>query len=164
MATVTIHFDFSDNSDDSEDFTPTGSVLADIADYADTAAEERGEEYDSDVTCDGWEVWETDLDYDEQADWNDFDDLDAWGEYCEDVDSHGEAYVLRYADIGEHNFEDGYEGCFSSAEEYAQDLCEQCGDIPSHLSFYIDWPKYTSDLMMDCSEYDGSEGTHIFRD
>ena len=158
MATVTIHFMFSDDSDDSEDFTPTEYVMEDISDYADTAANERGAE------CAGWEVLETDLDYDDQADWDDFDSLNEWGEYCEAVDSHGEAYVLRYADIGEHNFEDGYEGCWSSAEEYAQNTCEECYDIPDYLAFYIDWEKYASDLMMDCSEYDGSEGTHIFRD
>ena len=106
-------------------------------------------------------VEEYDTDYDDP---DNFSDLDEYGEYIEKCEEHGEAYQLRYADIGDHCFEDSYEGCWSSEEEFVQNLYEETGGIPDNLWCYIDWEHLARDVLMDYSCYEGVEGTHIFRD
>lgn len=170
MATIDIVFNYSDSSEDRETFEADGSLLATIADYAKDTAESKTEDYaddpdwEGDVECVDWDVRDTDMEHASQQDYDDFDDLDEWGEYCEEVDKYGEAYCLRYADFSDENFEEHYEGCWSSEEEFVQNLVESCDVIPDHLQFYIDWEKMARDYMMDYSSYDGYEGIHIFRD
>lgn len=59
------------------------------------------------------------------------------------------------------NLEEAYQGCFDSEEEFAQELCESCGDIPNNLPhyIYIDWVKTARDIMFDYCEEKG----HYFR-
>lgn len=170
MATITLDFNFSrDSSDgashsDNADFDVETGMVSDVDDKAD----ELLDALNTDL-ADGEEEWVFDEfivgDYDDDyADPDGFSDLDEYAEYIEQCEEHGEAYVLRYADIGEHDFNDGYNGCWSSAEEFVQNMIEDCYDIPGFLKNYIDWESYASDVMMDYSEYDGSDGTHIFRD
>jgi len=113
-----------------------------------------------------WEIADIDVDdYDnDYADPDDFSSLDEYGEYIEQCEEHGEAYQLRYADIGDHCFEDEYQGCWNSEEEFVQHLYDETGDIPANLWGYIDWEYLTRDTMMDYSSYLGDEGYHIFRD
>lgn len=95
-----------------------------------------------------------------------FEDLEAYADYLEQCEEHGEAYILRYEDIGEHDFEEEYQGCFDSEKDFAEDFfgdfynCE----VPNELYPYIDWESVAKDIMMDYSSYEGSKGLHIFRD
>ncbi len=166
MASVTIDFEFSDDSTDQYDFDADSGLLESIEDYGQEAAEQLNAECDEDgveIEFEGWSVASTDLDYSEQGDYEEFSDLDAWGEYCEEVEKYGEAYCLRYADIGEFDFDDEYKGEWASEEEFAQNYMDDCMDVPKHLSQYIDYEQFASDLMMDYSSYLGGNGYYIFR-
>ncbi len=169
MASITISFNFSDESSTTEDFDADSGLLTTIADFGVETAESLTEDLADEEGCEveiefeGWEVESTDLDHSDQQDHDDFTDLDAWGEYCEEVDKHGEAYCLRYADIGDHDFEDEYNGCWGSEEEFAEHFVDDCMEVPSSMAMYFDYEKFARDLMMDYSSYDGSEGCHIFR-
>ena len=57
--------------------------------------------------------------------------------------------------------DDAYAGEFNSDEEFAQDLCEQLGDIPRDFPSYIhiDWESTAKELMYDFCESNG----HYFR-
>ena len=164
MATITIDFEFSDGSTDSADFEATGGLVADITSYQDDLVDELNEDSDEEIECTGYEVSDWDTDHDGQQSPNDFADLDEWADYCDLVDQHGEAYILRFADIGDHDFEDEYNGCWASAEEFVKNFIEGCYEIPCFFDHYIDWEKVTRDFMMDYSEYTGYDGVHIFRD
>lgn len=93
-----------------------------------------------------------------------FTDLDEYGEYAEKVEEHGEAYHLRYEDIGDNRFDEQYRGCWDDIEDFVRHEVESCHDIPSWVEHYIDWERMARDHMMDYSSYDGNEGTHIFSD
>lgn len=64
-------------------------------------------------------------------------------------------------------FEEAYEGAWSSREEYAQQLAKDLGVLNSTATWpsnYIDWPAATRDLFIsDCWSVwiDGEE--HVFR-
>lgn len=98
------------------------------------------------------------------ADPDDFSDLDEYGEYAEKVEEHGEAYHLRYEDIGDNRFEEQYHGCWDDIEDFVRHEVTECHGIPSWVESYIDWERMARDHMMDYSSYDGNEGTHIFSD
>jgi len=169
MATVTICFEFTNGESDYSEFEAEGCLIGAITDYADDKVSELNdsrEEVDpesDEIELDEWAVSDYDLDYESQQDGSNFSDLDAWADYCELVTEHGEGYALRYDDIGEFDYDDEYAGCWSSAEEFVQELIEDtCGiELPSYV--YIDWERTAYDVMMDYSEYDGYDGTHIFR-
>jgi antirestriction protein len=174
MATVTVEFTFSDGFATEEDFEGNSSVRSEIEDRAEELVEERNDGFEADDDCvdlDGWCVVGSDCsDYTGQKDWDDFGDeanLDEWGEYSENVDEHGEAFVLRYDDVddcvGRYGL-DGYHGCWSSEEEYAQSFYEDCNGRDGQMDFYIDWERYARDLLMDFSVYEGDDGYHIFSD
>ena len=94
----------------------------------------------------------------------DLADLDSFAEDCEE---YGEAFELRYFDLGgidRRDFEDQYQGCFDSTECFARDLVDNCYEVPEHLKFYINYESWARDLMMDYSAYEGDAGVHIFRD
>ncbi len=169
MSDVYIEFTFVKGDEvcvEKQDFEGTSGVLGYVTDYADEWCEKRNSELecsDEEWECDVWNIESTDTDHLEEADAEDFDDLDEWGDYCDQVAAYGEAYCLRYADIGDFDMDDEYNGCWSNAEDFVQNLVEDCYDldIPSFIS--IDWECTTRDVMMDYSAYDGNEGTHIFR-
>jgi len=121
------------------------------------------------IDCDEWYVLESDVSDcpDSTEDWDDFGglaNLDDWGEYIEKVEEFGEAFVLRHNDWSGHDDLDNYEGCWSSEEEFVQNLVEDCYniDLPSFVS--VDWEHTARDVMMDYSSYEGDEGYHIFRE
>lgn len=173
MATVLdieIEFKFSRGGNDSESTTESFNA-ADSS--LQSTVDDRAEELLSDMNDDldeGEDEWEYDgyavEDFD--GDWkdpDDFDDLDEYGAYAEKVEEHGFAYHARYDDIGDFDFDEAYNGEWASAEEFVQDLVEECYglELPSFL--YIDWERSARDVMMDYSEYDDPSGSvHIFRD
>ncbi len=44
--------------------------------------------------------------------------------------------------------EESYNGCYTSLADYAQELTEQTGDIPSHLEYYIDYDRMSRDMKL----------------
>ena len=145
-------------------FQATNSSLqTEVDDYAEEFVSDLNDEDDDrEWSFDEYEIEGYDADF---ADPDDFSDLDGYGEYAEKVEEHGEAYALRHADIGDFDFDDGYCGCWDSAEDYVESFYGDCYEIPDHLASYIDWEKLTRDVMMDYSEYTDSSGeVHIFRD
>ena len=167
MSSVRIKFEFSDGSAETEDFEGCDGVLGDVEIRAEEMACDKNMEIEEDgdeVECDGWSVYGTlDTDYPDEADCTEFDDLDEWGRYCDNVDQHGEAYVLRYADVGEYGHDDDYVGCYGCFQEYAEELFDDCMDCPDNLRQYICMESWAKDLSYDYSEYEGSEGVHVFR-
>lgn len=63
---------------------------------------------------------------------------------------------IQFSDIDE-----AYQGTHKSDADFAQQLVEDCGDIPKDLPhyIYIDWERTAKDIMMDYSE----SNTHYFR-
>jgi len=159
---VEVVFSFSDGSQHAESFTAADSSLkSTVDDYAKELLEELNEDSDDKVELEGYEVDWFDGDF---ADPDDFADLNEYGAYAENVEHYGIAYHLRYEDVGEHNFDDEYNGEWDSAEEFAKNLIDSCYEIPSELASYIDYEKWTRDIMYDYSEYEDSSGmVHIFR-
>lgn len=175
MATVKINFEFSngcDSIDDCAEFDADGLLIAAITEYADDRASELNDDL-ADVDednedageweCTGWEVedWESDL-ADLQGP-EDFKDLDEWGDYADVAERYGNAYCLRYADVGEHDFDDEYNGCWDSFEDFARNFIDDCYDLDGPLASYFDYERFASDLEMDYSTYEDSEGVHVFR-
>lgn len=167
MPTITIKFSFSRTDEDSFDycdFEIESGLLGDIDNCSDDLLSDLNS-----LVADDEEKWvfdEFDTDaYDEDfAPPTDFDDLDMYAGYVALCEEHGEGYHLRYDDIGEFNFDDQYNGCWHTEEEFIQDLCEGCYEIPEWCAGYIDWERVARDFMMDYSSYQGSDGIHIFRD
>lgn len=80
-------------------------------------------------------------------------DLDKIAEWVEMVEEHGEAWAEYVGWVGEHyatpeGFRDSYCGCYKSPEDYAEELFNDCYDIPEYLHNYIDWASVARDLRM----------------
>ncbi len=170
MPTITLSFNFSRESSDgashsdNADFEVITGMLSDVDDKADEFLDALNSDLgdgDEPWLFDEFEIDDFDDDY---ADPSSFSDLDDYAEYIEKCEEHGEAYVLRYEDIGDFDFNDQYNGCWDTAASFVQNMIEDCYEIPSHLALHIDWDSYAQDIMMDYSEYEGNEGLHIFRD
>jgi len=170
MTTVTILFEFSDDTSEECEFDVEQGVVAEIEEKAAELAEKRDADYspddgdDDEVLCDNWEVCCTDTDHADMATAGDFDDLDDYAEYVGKCEDDGEGFILRYADIGDLECIENYEGCWEDDETFAQHLVETCYDLKFPTFLYIDWERTARDVMMDYSTYPGSEGLHVFRD
>jgi len=164
MADITLRLSLTNDNGESIVLVHVFDVCEDL----ETDIEQFVEDYNgfdedaSEFELDDREVITYDTDY---ADPSDFDDLNEYGEYVEKCDEHGDGYRLRYADIGDFDFDDQYNGCWNSEEEFVEELYTECNDIPDHLRFYIDWEKLTRDFMMDYSSYEANDGlVYIFCD
>ena len=86
-------------------------------------------------------------------------------EYADMVDDMGIGVVSAFlenfdiADIS--SCRDAYQGCYESGAEFAQNIAEDCGDVPRNMSSWIeiDWDKSWDNLSYDYVEC--SNG-HIF--
>ena len=86
-------------------------------------------------------------------------------EYADMVDDIGIGVVESFLD----NFDiadisscrDDYMGCYESGAEFAQQIAEDCGDVPRNMSSWIeiDWEASWDNLSFDYFE---SEDGHIF--
>jgi len=167
MATIEIRFNFSRGFEfhtDCDEFEVDSGLEMTIDDRMDEMLSALNEDLADDE--DEWEFDELEIEcYDDDfADPADFSNFDAYGEYVEKCEEHGEGYRLRFDDIGLFDFNDQYNGCWRSEEEFGYHLIDECYDIPDFLAGYIDYEKWTRDVMMDYSSYAGDEGIHIFRD
>ena len=112
------------------------------------------------------------------ADGNDADDLQAFidnhgksnfadyiEEYLQVVDEYGEEAVEAFLDIFNiediGNFTDAYQGQWNSGAEFAQNLAEDCCEVPRDMSSWIeiDWKASWDNLDYDYTE---GSGGHIF--
>jgi antirestriction protein len=77
------------------------------------------------------------------------------------VNKHNDIDALQaWVDLGHDNFDnfdEAYQGQYGSDEDFAQELCEDCGDIPKDLPGYIhiDWERTAGDIMVDYEEENG---------
>ena len=86
-------------------------------------------------------------------------------EYADMVDDIGIGVVSAFlenfdiADIS--SCRDAYQGCYESGAEFAQNLAEDCGDVPRGMSSWIeiDWKASWDNLDYDYVE---SDNGHIF--
>jgi len=107
-----------------------------------------------------WTITSFDDDY---PDPRNFDNLNEYAEIVGKINEYGEAYRLRYDDVGDFDFEDEYNGCWEDEDDFAREIIDECHDIPDFMQCYIDWENWARDIMMDYSSYEGTAGTHIFR-
>lgn len=160
MADIQVEATYSNGDQEEkreETFWATSGVKNDIDTWVEEALEELGDGWSLD-SCD---ITEWDDDY---GDPYDFDDLDEYAQFVEKVEEYGEAYRLRYEDIGENDFEDQYQGCYKDEADFAESISDELSDIPDWVRPHIDWDSVACDIMYNYSSYDGSEGCHIFRD
>ena len=114
--------------------------------------------------CEGQEIIAIDVEGDDYADADNFYDLNRLGSYAEKVEKFGEAYALRFKDIGvDFDFDDEYMGEWRTVDAFTQNLLDDY-EIPEHLVCYIDYRKWSRDIMMDYTEYSSANGYFIFRD
>jgi antirestriction protein len=74
--------------------------------------------------------------------------------YQEHIDQSGTIDQAREA----------FAGRYTSAEDYAQELFEECHDIPDYLANYIDWQSVARDMGYDGTSFIDHEGeTWVFR-
>ena len=166
MSSVRIKFEFDNGQTELGEFDGESGLIQRITDYADelTCDVNEDREEDADEVClDDWTVESFDTDWTDMSVPDDFADLDEWGEYCEKVDEYGEAYVLRYHDVCSCDMDDEYAGVWGSFEDFAENFFDDCMECPDGLRNYIDMELWSRDLSYDYSAYEGSEGTHVFR-
>ena len=151
MATITIEFIWSSTTEE-ETFDLDSGVESAIEDFIG----ERG--------CEGQEIIVIDIENDGDADADDFSDLNEFGAYAEKVEEYGEAYAMRYRDIGvDFDFNNEYQGEWRTVDAFTQNLLDNY-EIPAHLVCYIDYVKWSRNIMMDYTEYSSSNGYYIFKD
>jgi len=106
--------------------------------------------------------------------WPELEQLVAFADALSDLPGEytREAYRLACDNQGEildsDQFHETYCGCYSSGEDYAQELAEELGSIPADLPWplcNIDWASAWRDLSFDGyrEEPCTSGGVHIFR-
>ncbi len=78
-------------------------------------------------------------------------------------DERSDAYDLRFADIGEFDFDDTYVGYHDSVSAFVCDTFVDGSSIPDCLLAYLDVDELIRDTMGGYTAYDGSDGVHIFR-
>ena len=82
-------------------------------------------------------------------------------EYLQAVDCHGEDAVAAFLDNFNiediNNFSDAYQGQWDSGAEFAQNLAEDCCEVPREMSSWIeiDWKASWENLSYDYFESDG---------
>ena len=79
-------------------------------------------------------------------------------EYADMVDDIGIGVVEAFLDVFDiadiSSCRDAYQGCYDSGSEFAQNLAEDCGDVPRHMSSWIeiDWKASLDNLDYDYVE------------
>ena len=86
-------------------------------------------------------------------------------DYLQAVDEHGEEVVESFIEIFDidsiGSLSDAYQGQWDSGAEFAQNLAEDCGEVPTNMSSWIeiDWKASWDNLDYDYTE---GSGGHIF--
>lgn len=92
----------------------------------------------------------------------DFDILEELMPEYEDSSYDIEVFEAAWeCDVQFSDVDEAYQGEWEDEEEFAQNLLEECGDIPKDLPWYveIDWNATAGHIMADYNEHNG----HYFR-
>ena len=110
------------------------------------------------------QIEEIELELDEEAQvgigYGDEDDLEKELNFLKDVqylveERHYAVNAIQaWLDLGHEKFDDfeeAYQGKWYDDEEFVEQLCIGCGDVPDNLPsyIYIDWGRTAGDIMMD---------------
>ncbi len=100
----------------------------------------------------------------------------AWADLMGEVDDDERPAFAAYidalghndpADISADDFREAYSGEWDSREDFAQDLAEEMGAIPTDYSWpasYVDWERAARDLFMDYTDAPAPGGRiYVFR-
>ena len=89
-------------------------------------------------------------------------DLEKVIEVAEIVEEHGfnkiNAFLEIYSIEDLDNFEESYNGEWSSFQDYAEDFFDSCYEVPENISNYIDYEAFARDLSYDYNEVDNPSG------
>ena len=91
--------------------------------------------------------------------------IDYIEEYLQAVDQYGEEVVESFLEIFDidsiGSLSDAYMGQYDSGADFAQNIAEDCGDVPRNMSSWIeiDWKASWDNLSYDYTE---GSGGHIF--
>ena len=169
LTDLEVKFIFGKGDEIKEVIETFGCFDGSLGDAIDEFIKDKLEILNDDLDEDEWEFNEqVVVDYDDEySDPADFSDLNSYGGYAGYVEEFGEAYHLRYKDIGEltgRQFQDSYRGCWDSVAKYVENYVDDCMELDETSKRYFHYEKFGCDLMVDQSQYDGNEGTHIFCD
>ena len=100
---------------------------------------------------------------------HEYESIETVAEYAEFIEEHGKlgSMLLVEFDIEEATamMSDRYLGEYESVEDYAEQLLDDCYEIPKYLEGYIDYQKFARDLELsgDIESYELSyRKVHIF--
>ena len=87
--------------------------------------------------------------------------------FIEENPELGGALLAYFNDLqaARQAMDEGYQGCFASLADYAQDLTEQAMEVPQHLAAYIDYQAMACDLEYGGEVFTvetGYEQVHVF--
>ncbi len=82
-----------------------------------------------------------------------YDSYDMIAEIGRLIEKYGAAFAALADNIGiehatEEGFEDAYCGEWSSETAYAENLFDDCYDVPTDIANYIDYEAFTNDIFM----------------
>ena len=101
-------------------------------------------------------------DYSNFPDMGEYPDLEKVIEVAEIVEEHGfnkiNAFLEIYSIEDLDNFEESYNGEWSSFQDYAEDFFDSCYEVPENISNYIDYEAFARDLSYDYNEVDNPSG------
>lgn len=110
-------------------------------------------------------------DYDGVPDMGENPNLDKLCEAARMTAEHGPAWSAYCDHVGadfatEEGFQDSYRGTYRTAEDYAEELLSECGDlesIPENLRNYFDFERYARDMSYEGYYFaSGGEGVYVF--
>jgi antirestriction protein len=98
---------------------------------------------------------------------SEYEDIDGLAELGRCIEEHGLAFAAYAENIGqgadEAGFEDAYCGEWDSETAYAENLMDECYEVPDNLANYIDYAAFARDLFInDYYSVDGGAGVYVF--
>ena len=102
-------------------------------------------------------------DWGDASDYDNLCDIETLCEVC-DTKPDNDLEVISAgieAGIDIDDIDEAYSGKFDSDADFAENICEDCGDVPKDFPhyIYIDWERTAKDIMYDYTEANG----HYFR-
>lgn len=82
------------------------------------------------------------------------------------VKAYIENYHQTWREFDTDQFQDSYQGEWSTFQEYAENLAEECGLVDSDAAWpnnCIDWERASRELFWDYWEADSPNGVYVFR-
>lgn len=95
-----------------------------------------------------------------------FDAICEYENLCSQNDSDVVDYFVDDMDRDINDFEECYQGCYASEEDFAREIVDECYDlnkIMGSLSCYFDYEAFARDLFACDYEYDAATGAVFWR-